>query len=106
MFCDNRLQHLESTLQEFLPVAFPIRLNWHLDLSDGTAYNALTRDEDYIAEFIREFSDRMYFGTDLCSPDQNVPLIGKLKEWLDRGVITKTAYNQITHENAMRQLKL
>ncbi len=35
-----------------------------------------------------------------------MPLIGKLKEWLDRGVITKTAYNQITHENAMRQLKL
>lgn len=80
--------------------------NLHLDLSDGTAYNALTRDEDYIAEFIREFSDRMYFGTDLCSPDQRVPLIGKLKEWLDRGVITKTAYNQITHENAMRHLKL
>lgn len=80
--------------------------NLHLDLSDGTAYNALTRDENYTAEFIREFSERMYFGTDLCGPDQKVPLIGKLKEWLDRGVITKTAYNQITHENAIRQLGL
>ena len=80
--------------------------NLHCDLSDGTAYNALTRDEDYISEFIKEFSDRMYFGTDTCSPSQPIPLIGKLKEWLDRGVITKTAYNQITHENAMRLLNL
>ena len=80
--------------------------NLHCDLSDGTAYNALTRDEDYIAEFVREFEDRMYFGTDIVSPDFEVPLIGKLKEWLDRGVITTSAYNKITHENAMRLLEL
>ena len=80
--------------------------NLHCDMSDGTAYNALTRDENYIAEFIREFEDRMYFGTDIVSPNFEVPLIGKLKEWRDRGVITKTAYNKITHENAMRLLEL
>lgn len=80
--------------------------NLHCDLSDGTAYNALTRDEDYIVEFIREFEDRMYFGTDIVSPDFEVPLIGTLKRWLDRGMITKTAYNKITHENAMKLLGL
>jgi predicted TIM-barrel fold metal-dependent hydrolase len=78
--------------------------NLHCDLSDGTAYNALTRDEDYIAEFIKEFEDRMYFGTDCCFPGMPVPLIDKLKEWKKRGVISASAYNKITHENAMRLL--
>ena len=80
--------------------------NLHLDLSDGTAYNALTRDESYIAEFIKEFDDRMYFGTDTCFPGMPVPLIDTLKDWLKRGVISKSSYNKITHENAMRLLKI
>ena len=80
--------------------------NLHCDLSDGTAYNALTRDEAYIAEFIREFEDRMYFGTDIVSPDFEVPLIDTLKRWKDRGVITRSAYDKITHENAMWLLGL
>ena len=80
--------------------------NLHCDMSDGTAYNALTRDEDYIESFIKEFEDRMYFGTDVVGINLQIPLIGKLKEWKDRGVITKAAYNKITHENAMRLLGL
>ena len=80
--------------------------NLHCDLSDGTAYNALTRDESYIAEFIKEFDDRMYFGTDTCFPGMPVPLIDTLKDWLKRGVISKSSYNKITHENAMRLLKI
>ena len=48
----------------------------------------------------------MYFGTDVVGPGFKVPLIAKLKEWKDRGVITATAYNKITHENAMRLLGL
>lgn len=78
--------------------------NLHCDLSDGTAYNALVRDEDYTEAFVKEFEDRMYFGTDCCHPGMPVPLIDTLKDWLKRGVISKAAYNKITHENAMRQL--
>ncbi|MBQ8816607.1 MAG: amidohydrolase family protein [Lachnospiraceae bacterium] len=80
--------------------------NLHCDLSDGTAYNAMVRDVDYISEFIKEFEDRMYFGTDTCAPGQKIPLIDTLKKWKDTGVISKAAYNKITHENAMRLLKL
>lgn len=76
------------------------------DLSDGTAYNALTRDENYTAEFIREFEDRMYFGTDCCFPGMPVMLIDTLNDWKKRGVITKSAYNKITHENAMQLLNI
>lgn len=80
--------------------------NLHLDLSDFTAYNALIRDVDYTAEFVKEFEDRMYFGTDWISADTEVPLIDTLKQWKSRGVISVAAYNKITHENAMRLLKL
>ena len=80
--------------------------NLHCDLSDGTAYNALVRDVSYTAEFVREFEDRMYFGTDVIVPDMEIPLIDTLKQWKRDGVISASAYNKITHENAMRLLKL
>ena len=80
--------------------------NLHCDLSDGTAYNALTRDLSYTEAFVREFSDRMYFGTDCTFPGMPVPLIDTLKEWKASGLISPAAYDQITHENAMRLLGL
>ena len=76
----------------------------HCDLSDPTAYNALTRDEKYTAEFVKEFEDRLYFGTDCCFPNMPVPLIDTLKKWKKDGVISSAAYNKITHENAMKLL--
>ena len=80
--------------------------NLHCDLSDPTAYNALTRDEKYTAEFVKEFEDRLYFGTDCCFPNMDVPLIDTLKRWKKEGVISGAAYNKITHENAMKLLGL
>lgn len=80
--------------------------NLHCDLSDATAYNALARDLNYTEAFVKEFEDRLYFGTDLICPDMPVPLIAGLKKWKQDGVITDAAYRKITHENAMRQLKL
>jgi len=35
-----------------------------------------------------------------------VPLIDALKQWKRDGVISASAYNKITHENAMRFLNL
>lgn len=80
--------------------------NLHCDLSDMTAYNALTRDKDYTAAFVKEFADRMYFGTDNVFPGMEVPLIDTLKNWRKEGVISKSAFEKITHENAMRLLGL
>jgi len=80
--------------------------NLHCDLSDGTAYNALTRDEAYTEAFVKEFEDRLYFGTDCCFPGMSVPLIDTLKRWKRDGVISSAAYNKITHENAMRLLQI
>jgi len=80
--------------------------NLYCDLSDGTAYNALARDLKYTAEFVKEFEDRMFFGTDIVSPDMPIPQIDALKQWKRDGVISASAYNKITHENAMRFLNL
>jgi len=76
------------------------------DLADGTARNALARDLEFTEAFVREFDDRMYFGTDCCFPGMPVKLIGDLEDWLKRGIISKSSYNKITHENAMAFLGL
>ena len=80
--------------------------NLHGDLSDGTPLASLKRNLDYTAEFIREFEDRLYFGTDIVGPWFTEELSSTLAQWVKDGVITKTAYNKITHENAMRLLGL
>ena len=101
--CVNRGKIREEGVIAKLCRRYP---NLHLDLSDGTAYNALTRDEAYTAEFVKEFEDRLYFGTDCCFPGMAVRLIDALNRWKRDGVISKAAYDKITHENAMRLLKL
>ena len=55
---------------------------------------------------VKEFEDRMFFGTDIVFPDMPIPLIDALKRWKRDGIISASAYNKITHENAMRFLKL
>lgn len=80
--------------------------NLHCDLSDCTAYNALARDLNYTEAFVKEFEDRLYFGTDLIGPGMSVPQIEGLNRWRRDGVISEAAYRKITHENAMRQFDL
>lgn len=81
--------------------------NLHLDLSDGTAYNALTRDPDFGSAFLMEFQDRAYFGTDFCNTDYpDVALAKTLIEWKNEGRLTKEAFEKIERENAIRLLGL
>lgn len=81
--------------------------NLHLDLSDGTAYNALTRDQEYGPAFLMEFQDRAYFGTDFCNTDfTDIALAKTLKEWRDDGRISKEAFEKIERENAIKLLNL
>ena len=80
--------------------------NLHLDLSDGTAYNAITRDPDYGPAFLEEFQDRAYFGTDFCCRGVPIELPGLLRKWRDEGRISKIAFEKIARGNAIRLLKL
>ena len=76
------------------------------DLSAGSGYNALARDPDYAVRFINEFQDKLYFGTDICGPDQRVPMVGFLTKLRDEAKISDECFNKIARGNAVRLLGL
>lgn len=96
------------------PVKAPGRLqellkkydNLYGDLSAGSGFNAITRDPEYGYKFLEEFQDKLLFGTDFCHHNQEVPIVNYIKNALECGKISKTAYEKITHLNAEKLLKL
>ena len=80
--------------------------NLYGDLSAGSGYNALARDPDYAVAFLDEFQDRLFFGTDICSPDGRVRLVDFLLKLRDEKKIGETAFQKIARGNAIRVLDL
>jgi predicted TIM-barrel fold metal-dependent hydrolase len=80
--------------------------NLFCDMSAGSGFNAMARDPDHAYRFMEEFQDKMMFGTDVCSPRNEM----ELSHWLDNafntGCISETVYKKICRENAVRILKL
>lgn len=80
------------------------------DLSAGSGYNAMTRDPAFTYTFLEEFADRIYYGTDICSP-RNIdnPML-KLAAFLDdamtEGHISYDTYYKISRGNAEKLLHL
>jgi hypothetical protein len=81
--------------------------NLHADISAGSGYNAITRDEAFGYGFLEEFQDQLYYATDICAPKQYEFL--KLSAYLDdavkNGRISRTAYKKICRENALKVLE-
>jgi hypothetical protein len=80
--------------------------NLWADLSAGSGYNALTRDPEYAVKFLVEFQDRLMFGTDICTPTQDLPLAGFLIQLRAAGKLPDPAFQKIARENAIRLYKL
>ncbi|MDD5598002.1 MAG: amidohydrolase family protein [Victivallaceae bacterium] len=80
--------------------------NLYGDLSAGSGCNALKRDRAYAVKFMNEFQDRLMFGTDICAPDTPTPLVDFMLDLRDSGDISKTVFNKIARENAVRLLEL
>ena len=80
--------------------------NLYCDLSAGSGYNALARDEEFAYRFIEEFGDRLLFGTDICKYEQEI----LLPEWLDKsyeaGCISEENYFNICRGNAIKLFNL
>jgi len=81
------------------------------DLSAGSGLNAMTRDPDFSYEFLEEFQDRLFYGTDICQPkNRKSPIFFGLRDFLasarDTRRISREAYEKITHLNAERLLEL
>jgi predicted TIM-barrel fold metal-dependent hydrolase len=82
--------------------------NCYADLSAGSGYNALTRDEDHYRQFLVRHQDKLVFGSD-CSES-----IGTRPECVGANILAairrlapeKAIERKVLYENAKRLLKL
>lgn len=89
-----------------LPELFDRYPNLCGDLSAGSGYNAISRDPSFGYQFMEKHQDRLFFGTDICSPTNSMPLVGHLNTALAEGKLSCEAYEKITWRNASRLLGL
>jgi predicted TIM-barrel fold metal-dependent hydrolase len=80
--------------------------NLYADISAGSGYNALTRDRDFGVAFLSEFQERLFFGTDICSPANDPKQAELLRGLRADGSISEVAFESITWRNADRVLGL
>lgn len=80
--------------------------NLHGDLSAGSGYNAISRDPEFGYQFMEEFQDRLYWGTDIANVPQKLPIVGYFHKLHAEKLISSAAYEKITWQNANRLLKL
>ena len=89
-----------------VPKLFRACPNLHGDLSAGSGFNALARDPGHAVRFLNEFQDRLYFGTDICSAAQSLPLAQFLLNLRDEGKLRAETFEKIARGNAARLLGL
>ena len=79
------------------------------DLSAGSGCNAMMRDPDFGYRFLEKFQDRLFYGTDICSPRDITHIRVKLGPFMEEGVATgklsREAYEKICRGNALRLLE-
>ena len=80
--------------------------NLHLDLSDGTPIQILSRNKEFTKKFLNEFQDRLYFGTDLCNKFVKYTHVEFWKGLLLDGTISQEVFDKLTHKNAIKLLNL
>ena len=68
----------------------------------------MMRDEEFTAQFIEKFSDRILYGCDICHAfnEHPFPFQSFLLRMVDEGKISEENYVKIIRENAIRVLKL
>lgn len=90
-----------------LPRLFRTYPNLYADISAGSGYNALTRDEAFGVCFINEFQDRLLFATDVCFADLEgrAPQLNFLRGLLHDGKISQEIFDKIAYRNGLRLLK-
>jgi predicted TIM-barrel fold metal-dependent hydrolase len=80
--------------------------NLYGDLSAGSGYNAISRDPEYGCKFLEEFQDKLFFGTDICNVNQDVPIVGYLRALVQQGKISRKAFRKISRDNVSKVLGL
>ena len=54
----------------------------------------MMRDTEASCKFVEEFQDKLMFGTDICSPNDDLPLSFWLDDVAEKGLISETAYKK------------
>jgi uncharacterized protein len=80
--------------------------NLHGDLSARSGCNAIARDTEFGLAFMEEFQDRLYWGTDIASPGQELPIVGVFRDLKASGTLSEEAFEKITWKNAATLLEL
>jgi hypothetical protein len=80
--------------------------NLHGDISAGSGYNAISRDPEFGCQFLEEFQDRLYFGTDIANVPQKLPIVDYFHKLQAEKLLSAAAYGKITWQNASALLKL
>ncbi|NLV73596.1 MAG: amidohydrolase family protein [Chloroflexi bacterium] len=83
-----------------LPELFERYPNLYGDLSAGSGYNAISRDEEFGYHFLERFSSQLLFATDICDPTNDTPLVRHLNGALAKGKISQATYEAIGWRNA------
>lgn len=78
--------------------------NLYADLSAGSGFTALARDESFALEFIDEFADRLFFGLDCNRPGCNTGLLSWLTDRHEDGRISDADFEAIMAGNIARVL--
>ena len=85
-----------------VPELFRKYPNLYGDLSAGSGFCALARDEEFGLAFMEEFQDRLMYGSDCVGI--NTPWAGLLSEWLEKkyaeGAISQEVMEKICYRNA------
>lgn len=83
-----------------VPKLFRMYPNLLGELSD--AHRMLNCDHEFAAQFLTEFQDRLYFGTDYCcASSTDFPIRQLLLQLRDEKMISETVFQKIARDNAI-----
>lgn len=80
--------------------------NLYGDLSANSGGNAIMRDCAYGIRFLEEFQDRLLYGTDQYSLEQDFPLGSYLDQIYQKKLLSQSAYEKIIRKNSERLFRL
>lgn len=85
-----------------VPELFARYPNLYGDLSANSGSRAIMRDPEFGLAFLGKYAHRLFFATDMVNKDTVFPLGAWLDEQVEKGNLSRSAYNKICFENAQR----
>ena len=85
-----------------VPELFAKYKNLYGDLSANSAGQAIMRDPEFGLRFLETYQDRLFFATDMVHSEMVYPLSSWLDEQVEKGALSRDAYEKICRGNAMR----